>query len=169
MANNRLNKVRQKYTAQKTRIDPATGGRNAKGTLLAAIFTLALGAFSDFALALEGLAELQWENRVVLLDARENAGHFEAELTAADFDIVDRDILWFILDESGITTNYAGVVSPEFTSKIRDDYFADGSRVVLVGKDGGVKYRHNTLELSDIFDRIDAMPMRQQEMLDNAN
>ena len=83
--------------------------------------------------------------------------------------IVDRDILWFILDDNGIATNYTGMVSPEFSSRIREDYFADGSKVVLVGKDGGVKYRHKALELPDIFVRIDAMPMRQQEMQDNAN
>jgi hypothetical protein len=36
---------------------------------------------------------------------------------------------------------------------------------ILVGKDGGVKFRQDRiLELKEIFRVIDAMPMRQQEM-----
>ena len=134
-----------------------------------AVLSLALGAASNAALALDDLGELQWTNRIVLLDARGISTNFVAEMKSANDDIVDRDILWFILDESGITTNYTGVVSSEFTSQIRDEYFDGISKVVLVGKDGGIKYRQESLELPDIFVRIDAMPMRQQEMLDKAN
>jgi hypothetical protein len=37
--------------------------------------------------------------------------------------------------------------------------------VILVGKDGTEKRREQTpIELADIFNQIDAMPMRQQEM-----
>ena len=161
--------MRHRDPGLETCFDPVIRGQNAKRTLFTAIFTVTLSVVSEFALALESLAELKWKNRVVLLDAGENAGHFQDELTAADYEIVDRDILWFILVENGIATNYTGMVSPGFSSRIREDYFADGSKVVLVGKDGGVKYRHKTLELPDIFVRIDAMPMRQQEMQDNAN
>jgi hypothetical protein len=41
----------------------------------------------------------------------------------------------------------------------------DGFTVILVGKDGGEKLRKNSiLALQDLFDTIDAMPMRQSEM-----
>ncbi len=37
--------------------------------------------------------------------------------------------------------------------------------LVLIGKDGGVKYRsQQATETRDIFSTIDAMPMRQNEM-----
>ena len=37
--------------------------------------------------------------------------------------------------------------------------------VILVGKDGGTKFRQNDrVKLKDIFKLIDAMPMRQEEM-----
>ena len=136
---------------------------------ISAFLSLALGAASSAAIALDDLGELRWTNRIILLDARGKSTNFATDMKAADIDIVDRDILWFILDESGITTNYTGMVSSEFTSQIRDEYFDGVSRVVLVGKDGGIKYRQESLELPDIFVRIDAMPMRQQEMLDKAN
>ena len=36
---------------------------------------------------------------------------------------------------------------------------------ILVGKDGGVKFRQDRIvELKEIFRVIDAIPMRQQEM-----
>lgn len=38
-------------------------------------------------------------------------------------------------------------------------------RVILVGKDGGVKRQNTTpVQATAIFEQIDAMPMRQQEM-----
>ena len=155
--------------ASNTRLNPTFPGQKTSKPLLAAVFTLVLGAVSNAAIALEDLAELQWKNRIVLLDARGEDTSFMSDLQAADYEIVDRDILWFILDQGGITTNYTGVVSPEFADKIRDEYFDGKAKVVLVGKDGGVKYRQTTLELPDIFVRIDAMPMRQQEMLQKAD
>ena len=136
---------------------------------ISAFLALALGAASSAAIALDDLGELKWTNRIILLDARGKSTNFATDMKAADIDIVDRDILWFILDEIGITTNYAGVVSPQLTAQIRDEYFDNQSRVVLVGKDGGIKYRQKSLQLQDIFVRIDAMPMRQREMQDKAN
>ncbi|GAM66295.1 hypothetical protein JCM19236_3747 [Vibrio sp. JCM 19236] len=34
----------------------------------------------------------------------------------------------------------------------------------MIGKDGGIKHRQNELELSTLFNKIDAMPMRRSEM-----
>ena len=38
------------------------------------------------------------------------------------------------------------------------------SKVILIGKDGGIKSRFDRLDLEAIFSDIDAMPMRQYEM-----
>lgn len=41
--------------------------------------------------------------------------------------------------------------------------------LVLIGRDGGEKFRlHKLLSAKDIFDMVDAMPMRQQEIKSNA-
>ncbi|WP_246180249.1 DUF4174 domain-containing protein [Marinobacter changyiensis] len=37
-------------------------------------------------------------------------------------------------------------------------------RVLLIGKDGGIKSREASLNLNGIFRRVDAMPMRMREM-----
>ena len=36
--------------------------------------------------------------------------------------------------------------------------------VTLIGKDGGVKYRISHLDLQQVFNIIDSMPMRAREM-----
>jgi len=55
----------------------------------------------------------------------------------------------------------------EMATALRKKFNAPAGRftVILVGKDGGVKFkRHTRVKLSDIFALIDAMPMRQEEM-----
>jgi hypothetical protein len=58
-------------------------------------------------------------------------------------------------------------LSPEDTQKLRRRFGVRPGRftVILIGKDGGVKMlREDRVELQEIFDLIDSMPMRQQEM-----
>ena len=47
----------------------------------------------------------------------------------------------------------------ELLAKVRSE-----DRVLLIGKDGGMKSRESSLDLDAIFRRIDAMPMRKREM-----
>ena len=45
------------------------------------------------------------------------------------------------------------------------EFSKENFRVILVGKDGGVKRQDTTpVRATTIFEQIDAMPMRQQEM-----
>ena len=58
-------------------------------------------------------------------------------------------------------------VSPEEVAGLREAFGIPDGRftVVLVGKDGGEKFRsHGPVSPQDIFDQIDAMPMRRREM-----
>ena len=64
-------------------------------------------------------------------------------------------------------TNYPGKVDPRLGSWIREKYFTPPpaeTAFVLIGKDGGVKSRGETLDLDSMFDLIDSMPMRRAEM-----
>ena len=78
--------------------------------------------------------------------------------------MIDRDILWFVIEDTFIRTNFSGAISPKLGSRLRKGYFHGGTKVILIGKDGGIKSRETTLDLFGIFTRIDAMPMRQREM-----
>jgi hypothetical protein len=58
-------------------------------------------------------------------------------------------------------------LAPENTEKLRRRFEVKSGpfKVVLIGKDGGVKMvREDRADLQEIFDRIDSMPMRQQEI-----
>ena len=40
-------------------------------------------------------------------------------------------------------------------------------RLILIGKDGGIKLNSRKISLEEIFSLIDKMPMRQEEMLND--
>ena len=40
-------------------------------------------------------------------------------------------------------------------------------RLILIGKDGGIKLNSRKISLEEIFSLIDTMPMRQEEMLND--
>jgi hypothetical protein len=80
--------------------------------------------------------------------------------------LADRDLVVFrVLAEGG--TRDGGPLSPRDAAALRERFGVGpgGSALILVGKDGGVKGRYALdADLTDVFLRIDAMPMRRQEM-----
>lgn len=77
---------------------------------------------------------------------------------------MDRDIVWFVLYRQTIKTNYEGQTSSELVDRIQEKYLLRNHEVILIGKDGGVKERITKLDLERLFNDIDRMPMRQNEM-----
>ena len=72
----------------------------------------------------------------------------------------DRDLMTMSLLETGNNV-------PERAAALREEYGVESGRftVVLVGKDGGEKFRSGEpVSARDLFGRIDAMPMRRREM-----
>lgn len=65
-----------------------------------------------------------------------------------------------------MTFRCVGICSITLSSYLQTTYNADYSRVVYIGKDGGIKLRADQLNLKDVFSLTDAMPMRQREMLE---
>ncbi len=116
--------------------------------------------------AVRVLEGFQWEKRLILVRAeqaerREIVSRFEDQHVA----IVERDIVWFVFEGDTVETNYEGSLPGDFAGRIGEtDYWKVGDRVLLIGKDGGVKARQEALDLEDLFRRIDSMPMRRAEM-----
>ena len=79
--------------------------------------------------------------------------------------LLRRDIIWFIFDRSDVITNYQGKVNPSIKSQVKAWSGKEKQSVVLIGKDGGAKSVSSSLELQKLFELIDGMPMRQQEMV----
>ncbi|WP_166253331.1 DUF4174 domain-containing protein [Marinobacter salicampi] len=114
---------------------------------------------------MNNLSDYQWKNRLILVQAgAETEGAIDA-LRDARVEVDDRDIIWFVNTGSGLISNQATVSGgverdvTELLAKARSE-----DRVLLIGKDGGIKSREPGLNLDGIFRRIDTMPMRRREM-----
>lgn len=117
------------------------------------------------------LEELQWKNRIILVFLNKDA---DSEALRAEFkehadEIDDRDIRFFLIGEP-VKTNGSESLARAYVRQLRKRYNVnndDRLTVVLIGKDGGEKYRKDRLDLEEIDRVIDAMPMRRQEMKRN--
>lgn len=114
------------------------------------------------------LSDYQWKNRLILVQAAsENSGEVEM-LESARAAVDDRDIVWFVYTGSGVVSNQNALSSSlERDVKALLEESRSDERVLLIGKDGGIKSRESSLDLDAIFRRIDAMPMRIREMRAN--
>ncbi len=105
------------------------------------------------------LSQLKWEKRPVLLFAptpQDPAYNRQIDLFAAAEDaLAERDIV--VLSDT----------DAKAPSHLRQGFQPGGFKLVLVGKDGGVKLeRDGVVTPDELFAIIDRMPMRRREMAD---
>ncbi len=120
------------------------------------------------------LEQYQWSNRVLVV----NASHLEDEQLQAQWnelasttdEFADRDMVLVTLLDDAVSTadgrelTNADVAAARQALDIRDGSFA----LRLVGKDGSVKLSsEKATPMSEIYDLIDAMPMRRREIADS--
>jgi hypothetical protein len=133
--------------------------------LTAALVLIALTAHGA---DMNRLSDHQWKNRLILVQAESENNHEIETLRKARAEVDDREIVWFVNTGSHLVSNQKAVSSSlesdvkGLLEKTRSD-----NRVLLIGKDGGIKSRESSLNLDVIFRRIDAMPMRIREMRTN--
>ena len=114
---------------------------------------------------MNNLGDYQWKSRLILVQAASETEGAVQTLKDDHAEIDDRDIIWFVNTGEGLVSNQATVSGgveqdiKELFAKVRPE-----DRVLLIGKDGGMKSREPGLDLDAIFGRIDAMPMRVREM-----
>ena len=114
---------------------------------------------------MNSLSDCQWKNRLILVQAADKNGGEIDTLRSARAAVDDRDIVWFVNTGADLVSNQDGVSSSlESEIKALLDQFRSDERVLLIGKDGGMKSREPSLDLDAIFRRIDRMPMRMREM-----
>lgn len=143
---------------------------------LAAIKVFATLALSIFLIAIAGaqtmntVSDLQWKNRIILVQAQGDGGDALKTLGDSRDAIADRDIIWFVVTDGGMESNLPDV-SPAMAESVQETLSGQPqtARVILIGKDGGIKDRSDRLDLEGLFAQIDRMPMRIQEMRRNEN
>lgn len=129
------------------------------------LLCLSLSAHCTESAELSDLRSLQWHNRIILVNNLQNQHAALALFEKNKSEITDRDIIWFVLTGNEAHTNYQGALSEDFIAKTRASYQIEPEKIMLIGKDGGVKFLLDRLDLEAIFSEIDAMPMRQNEMV----
>ena len=117
------------------------------------------------------LSPYRWRNRLLLVFASPASGQeYEKQrrlLKGSEPGFEDRDLLLgeFPGRETG---RLNGTPIPAVDErKLRDGFGVrdDGFVVLLVGKDGGEKFRSGSpVPAQEVFRRVDAMPMRRREM-----
>jgi hypothetical protein len=129
-------------------------------------FTFSL--LSTISLAQENAEDLDsflWSNRIILINTFSSSAEYISQLQSANTEITDRDILWFLFSDTEMESNYQGSVGPVLRENMLENYLpANTERVILIGKDGGIKSSNATLDLLDLFAQIDVMPMRRAEI-----
>ena len=117
---------------------------------------------------LQNISQLVWENRVILIypDDEVNLEKINYEVLFKKFnnEIKERDIIWFIIKDKKVFTNYPNTLSNDFIVNTKNKYQIEKYKILLIGKDGGVKAKGKDLNLEMLFEKVDAMPMRRQEI-----
>ena len=102
------------------------------------------------------LNQYLWKNRIILTFA-DDEDHpdlikLKAEIKENECGILNRDLLYFHFSNDGKTGN--------LTTKNDQSY-----RILLIGKDGAIKYESKrSISLIQLFQLIDSMPMRKNEI-----
>ena len=148
-----------------------TGLRRFSGVYMKYIILIPVLIFTMFAQAegvpvLSDLESLVWMNRVIVVNETNNENKDVQLLKSYVAEIDDRDIIWFVISGDHAATNHPGQLSHDFVSNTRNKLEPVQGKVTLIGKDGGIKFQSDSLDLEVIFSEIDAMPMRQFEMND---
>ena len=117
------------------------------------------------------LTSYRWQQRLLLAFAEHPSDPdftvFAQSLAASRDAVQDRDLVLGRIFDQGPSQLGARPLRPEDAQSLRRRFAIRPASftVVLIGKDGGVKMvREGRVDLEAIFTRIDAMPMRQQEM-----
>ena len=117
------------------------------------------------------LTQFQWKNRLLFLFAPDRSDplfkNLQSELIAKKSEVKDRDLVVFEVLERGPSRMNTAPIDRQAADSIRDRFSVPQNTfsLILVGKDGGIKLkRHDQASLEEVFELIDSMPMRQNEM-----
>jgi hypothetical protein len=117
--------------------------------------------------AMDGLSELHWKMRAVLVFGEAGDPRIDRQiklLLGKKTELKDRDLVLIRVSGEDAEVVYGDWTGPSGPTLREEAKLHGGFHVLLVGKDGGVKLRSQTI-VDDfaLFDVIDGMPMRRAE------
>jgi biopolymer transport protein ExbD len=142
-----------------------------KNHILKTLFMLMVVTMTE-TLALD-LDSYKWQNRIVIIFSNEKTDDFIKSvepLSTLSAEILDRDLKVIRIVNNGKSYIDDEELYQQQVAPLVDKYKPNDNEnvTILIGKDGGEKYRHlGVTDWQEIFRRIDAMPMRQAEMRQN--
>lgn len=118
------------------------------------------------------LSKYQWENRVLIIystdDTENNLQEQKIKYALSKDEYNERDLLVFHLSDNqfhNLTEKLSEGISISALKTFLSIEKGDRFKVVLIGKDGGIKLKsEQVLSNQKLFSKIDAMPMRRDEM-----
>lgn len=117
------------------------------------------------------LEAYKWKNRIILVFAPSSASDAYKremqEFKGQEDGLLDRDLIILELLENGESRWGDTSLSENVAPRMRRQFDVGEGRFlfILIGKDGSEKLRSNhPVSTSKLFDLIDSMPMRQEEM-----
>lgn len=145
--------------------------RHFVASALAVIFLATTAALMPARAVAAELSDYLWQSRPLLVfsptDSDPRFVETMRRIEASGCDFADRDIVLGRIVDEGASTLDGQVVDTNQEQRLQSEFGigANGFSVVLIGKDGGEKWRVNDVpNLATIYAVIDGMPMRGREM-----
>ena len=117
------------------------------------------------------LTQFQWKNRLLFLFAPDRSHpffkHIQSQIIEQKSEVEDRDLVIFSVLLQGPSQMNTTAIDSQKADSIRDRFAVppNAFRLILIGKDGGIKLKRNDqVDLAEVFELIDSMPMRRNEM-----
>lgn len=133
-------------------------------------FIISLSIQAKESVMLTDLSTLRWENRIIIVstDNDNDKNSILKIFEQHETELNERDVIWLIMQNDTVISNFNGNITDKFVSKMIQKYTINAKdkqqKVILIGKDGAIKWSAKRLDLAAIFSEIDSMPMRQVEM-----
>ena len=117
------------------------------------------------------LTQFQWKNRLLFLFAPDSSDpsfhHLQNQIIDQKSEVEDRDLVVFSVLVQGPSQTDTTALDRQAADSIRERFAVppNAFSLILIGKDGGVKLkREDPVDLVEVFELIDSMPMRRNEM-----
>ena len=117
------------------------------------------------------LTQFQWKNRLLFLFAPDGNNtllkNLRNQIMAQKAEVEDRDLIVFEVPAQGSSLMNTTPISRRQADSIREHFAVPQTTftLILIGKDGGIKLRRkDQIDIGEVFELIDSMPMRKNEM-----